>query len=71
MLIPPVQAHETVQQAFDIIEKAWPAEDTYRGEGDPNGVVTGGPGAEYIDLLTGLHWFHETPVRSSTSWVVK
>lgn len=71
MRLPPVNADVTVQQAFDIIEREWPLEPTYRGEGDPNGTVRGGPGAEYIDLSTGLRWTHEAAARSDTDWNVK
>lgn len=56
---------------FEEIERAWPAEPTYRYGGDPNGNVTAGPGALCIDMTTGRLWVHEDTVESSANWMVK
>lgn len=58
-------------QNFDTIIRAWPAEPTYTGTGTPNGVVTGGPGAEYTDLATGARWIHVASTVSNTGWVLQ
>lgn len=57
-------------QNFDQIARAWPPEPTYTGTGSPNGVVTGGPGAEYTDLATGARWTHVSATVSNTGWVL-
>lgn len=56
---------------FDEIQKQWPPEPTYRGTGVPNGAVTAGPGAQYINLATGQLWVHEAAVVSNLNWVLK
>lgn len=66
-----VKADPTVQQNFDKIARDWPPEPTYRGSGDPNGVVTAGPGAQYVNLADGKLWVHESASVSSAGWVVK
>lgn len=67
----PVEAHETVQANFNVIAREWEGEPSYRGSGDPNGVVTGGPGAMYVDVSTGKRWVHEAATTTNTSWIVK
>ncbi len=69
--LPAVDADWTVQQAFDEIAREWPVQRDYRGTGDPNGVVTAGPGARYVNLVDGLTWFHDDPAISDTNWNVK
>jgi hypothetical protein len=69
--LPPVDANDSVRRAFDEIEAQWAAESTYRGHGDPTGVVTAGPGAQYIDVDTGKLWIHEATTSSSAGWAVK
>lgn len=58
------------QQNFDAIVLAWPQPE-YRGTGSPAGVITAGPGAQYIDLSTGKRWTHEATIISNAGWVVK
>ncbi len=41
------------------------------GTGDPNGAVTGGPGALYVNQADGRLWVHESAAVSDTGWVVK
>lgn len=70
--LPPLQlaGDPAVQQNFDAILRAWEPEPVYRGSGSPAGVVTAGPGAEYIDLSTGRRWTHVATTTSATGWVV-
>lgn len=57
-----------VQQNFDAVYKAWPNEPTYAGTGSPEGVVTGGPGALYIDYATGQVYVHRAGTVGTTGW---
>lgn len=65
----PLQAVQdpAVQQNFDAIQRAWDTEPIYRGTGSPEGVVTGGPGASYVDTATGVQWIH-LGAAGSTGW---
>jgi hypothetical protein len=65
-----VNADQTVQDNFNEIARQWP-DTLFRGSGDPNGAVTGGPGAVYVDVATGRRWFHEAPTTDNTNWVLK
>ena len=57
------------QQNFNEIMRKWPV--PLMGKGSPNTVVLAGPGATYVDLLTGKLWVHEDPAVSKINWAVK
>jgi hypothetical protein len=71
MRLPPVDANDSIRRAFDEVEAQLPPEPIYRGHGDPTGVVTAGPGAQYIDVDTGKLWIHEDTLSSTAGWAVK
>jgi hypothetical protein len=43
-----------------------------RGTGSPEGVVTAGPGGQYVNEADGVLWVHQVGgARSDTGWVAK
>jgi hypothetical protein len=58
----------STQSNFDEIKRQWPVE-PFRGSGSPEGVITGGPGATYVDTATGTTWVRHASGSGSTGWV--
>lgn len=76
LTLPTVQAHESVQYAFDLIAMAWfdLRGLLFIGTGDPNGTITASPPALYLNRSGGAGttlYVKESGAATNTGWVGK